>query len=72
MQTDNHNCFSCKHFRSFRGGCDAFPDGIPMEISDEGDPHTTRMEGQGNDIVYEKKAPGEPDADGELSDVVIF
>jgi hypothetical protein len=35
-----------------------------MQISDEGDPHTSPLPGQGNDIVYEKKAPGEPDADG--------
>lgn len=64
MQRDNHNCFSCKHFRTIRGGCDAFPDGIPMEITEEGDPHTSPLPGQGNDIVYEKKADGELDADG--------
>lgn len=26
-------CFDCKHFRQFEGGCDAFPDGIPNEIT---------------------------------------
>ena len=64
MQKEDHNCFSCKHFRTFRGGCNAFPKGIPMEVSDEGNPHTSPLPGQENDIVYEKKAPGEPDADG--------
>lgn len=47
-------CFNCKHFREIEGGCDAFPDGIPYELT-EGIvlTHDEPFEGQGNDIVFE-------------------
>lgn len=51
-------CFSCRHLRPISGGCDAFPDGIPMEISDGGQPHREPLPGQKNKIVYEKLPDG--------------
>ena len=33
MEAKKLVCFECKHFRMFQGGCDAFPDGIPNEIT---------------------------------------
>jgi len=44
-------CFRCKHVRLF--GCDAFPGGIPMEITEEGNEHRAPLPEQGNDIVFE-------------------
>jgi len=48
-------CFKCKHFRKISGGCDAFPEGIPMEITETGESdHKTPLKGQGNNIVFEQ------------------
>ena len=48
-------CFKCKHFRRFTGdgGCDAFPDGIPSEITSGDNKHKEPLKEQGNDIVFE-------------------
>ena len=46
-------CFKCKHFREFQGGCNAFPEGIPDEITSGENEHSKPLEGQGNDIVFE-------------------
>ncbi len=47
------NCLKCKHFRALSGGCDAFPEGIPYEITETGESeHLTPLEGQKNDIVF--------------------
>jgi len=46
-------CFKCKHFRRFEGGCDAFPDGIPKEITSGENEHSKPLEFQENDIVFE-------------------
>ena len=56
-KSDKHICFSCKHYRPFSFGCDAFQEGIPLEISENGDMHSFPIEGQNNDIVYEKGLP---------------
>lgn len=55
MITSDFLCLKCKHLRKFEGGCKAFPDGIPMEISEEGLEHTKPLPDQGNDIVFEPK-----------------
>lgn len=46
-------CFNCKHFRRFEGGCDAFPDGIPDEITSGENKHSKPLPDQENDIVFE-------------------
>lgn len=46
-------CFKCKHFRRFEGGCDAFPDGIPDEITIGGNNHLKPLPNQDNKIVFE-------------------
>jgi hypothetical protein len=47
-------CFKCKHFRVYSGGCDAFPEGIPASIREEGTTtHKKPLKGQGNKIVFE-------------------
>lgn len=51
-------CFKCKHFQPFKGGCAAFPDGIPSEITPGENEHTTPLPGQENNLVFE---PGTPD-----------
>ena len=45
-------CNRCKHTNSFRQGCDAFPEDIPMEIllSNE---HSKPLPEQKNNIVFE-------------------
>lgn len=54
MEAVNLVCFSCKHFR-ITGGCDAFPDGIPDEITSGMNEHEKPLAEQGNDIVFEPK-----------------
>ncbi len=46
-------CSKCKHFRRFDGGCDAFPDGIPDEITSGENNHSEPLKGQQNRIVFE-------------------
>lgn len=46
-------CFSCKNFRRFEGGCNAFPDGIPDEITSGINEHKTPLKDQKNNIVFE-------------------
>ena len=46
-------CFGCKHLRLDEGGCDAFPDGIPDEITSGENDHSTPLPDQENDIVFE-------------------
>jgi len=46
-------CMKCKHFRALSGGCDAFPKGIPYEISSSReDLHEKPTKEQENDIVF--------------------
>jgi hypothetical protein len=45
-------CFNCKHFREYEGGCDAFPKGIPTEITSGENPHNKPLENQGNNITF--------------------
>ncbi len=47
-------CFDCKHFSNEFGlKCQAFPKGIPDEILQGENDHTTPLPDQGNDIVFE-------------------
>ena len=39
--------------------CSAFPNGIPDDISYGDNEHSKPVKAQGNNIVYEQKAPGE-------------
>ena len=52
MQAVNLICFSCKHFREFEGGCDAFPKGIPNEITSGENQHDKPLPGQDNNIIF--------------------
>lgn len=52
-------CFKCKHFREIEGGCNAFPEGIPEEITSGDNEHSKTLESQGNSIVFEKKEDDE-------------
>ena len=54
MEPVDFICFKCKHFNTFVGGCTAFPENIPNEISVDGD-HDKPLPDQGNDIVFEPK-----------------
>ena len=49
-------CFECKHFRVIEGGCDAFPDGIPDEITSGENEHSEPLYFQENSIVFEPLA----------------
>jgi hypothetical protein len=53
MEAVNLVCFKCKHFRRFEGGCLAFPNGIPDEITSGKNQHSTPLPNQGNNIVFE-------------------
>jgi hypothetical protein len=46
-------CFKCKNWRKFIGGCNAFPDGIPYEITSGENEHSKPLSFQKNDIVFE-------------------
>ena len=49
-------CWGCKHFYQAKPGtCEAFPDGIPHVIVSNEIDHFTVLEGQLNDLVYERK-----------------
>jgi hypothetical protein len=46
-------CFKCKHFREIEGGCDAFPNGIPDQITIGDNNHSKPLPEQENDIIFE-------------------
>ena len=46
-------CFRCKHWRIFNGGCDAFGNDIPREITSGENDHSKPLPEQENDIVFE-------------------
>lgn len=46
-------CFKCKHFNRAEGGCTAFPDGIPDEITSGDNKHSRPLPEQKNNIVFE-------------------
>jgi|688.fasta_scaffold382911_2 hypothetical protein len=46
-------CFRCKHWRDINGGCDAFGDDIPFEITSGLNQHSKPLSFQENDIVFE-------------------
>lgn len=46
-------CLKCKHFDRFEGGCAAFGDDIPDEITSGENDHKQPLPNQENDIVFE-------------------
>ena len=52
-------CFKCKNFRRFRGGCLAFPSGIPNQITSGQNKHSKPLKGQKNKIVFEPIKEGD-------------
>jgi len=55
-QWDPLLCLECEHFGNREyGTCKAFPDRIPHAILSGEVGHFTKLEGQPNDFVYEKK-----------------
>jgi hypothetical protein len=54
MEAKDLICFKCKHIRPFEGGCDAFPDGIPEEVTSGENEHGKPLEGQENNIIFEE------------------
>lgn len=54
----SRTCLDCIHLRDRRGDerkCDAFPNGIPLDIWNGDNPHNTKHPDQKNDIVFEKR-----------------
>ena len=54
MEAVNLVCFRCKNFEMFKGGCKAFPDGIPDAITSGLNKHSKPLKGQTNTIVFEQ------------------
>jgi hypothetical protein len=54
MEATNLICFKCKHFREFSGGCVAFPEGIPDEITEGNNQHKKPLKTQENEVVFEE------------------
>lgn len=52
----NTNCLTCKNYIDDLK-CAAFPEGIPVEIIEDGEPHVEPIEGQDNEIVFELLKP---------------
>ena len=48
-------CMYCKHFNGKDFNCKAFPKGIPDIIVSGENVHTIPLDGQDNDIVFEKQ-----------------
>jgi hypothetical protein len=59
MEATDLICFKCKHYKRFKVGCAAFPDGIPDEIVSGENEHKEPLEGQGNNLVFEEAKPEE-------------
>jgi hypothetical protein len=53
MEAKKLICFNCKHFNEIQGGCAAFPEGIPDEITEGNSQHEKPLKGQENDIIFE-------------------
>jgi hypothetical protein len=54
MEAENQVCLRCKNFRRVKGGCLAFPEGIPDEITGGFNQHSKPLKGQRNKIVFEQ------------------
>ena len=58
MEAIDTICLKCIHFRPLRGGCDAFPDGIPDQIIGSNE-HSKPLKDQKNNIVFTKASKEE-------------
>lgn len=47
-------CSSCRHFDRINGGCAAFPEGIPDEITSGENKHSEPLPDQENRIIFEE------------------
>jgi len=58
---EKYICLGCKHNRYMRGGCDAFPLGIPQSILEDiiEKGHSTPFPEQKNKIVFEAGTPSD-------------
>ncbi len=52
MEAINLVCFRCKHFNVYEGGCAAFEEDIPDEITSGENEHTEPLPNQNNTIVF--------------------
>lgn len=52
MEAVNLACLRCEHFLRFEGGCKAFPNGIPDEITSGQNDHSKPLPEQGNEITF--------------------
>ena len=59
MEAANLVCLKCRNFRRFQGGCLAFPNGIPDEITSGENQHSKPLKGQRNKIVFEPIKEGD-------------
>ena len=57
-------CLSCKWFDAFGVGCKAFPEGIPLEITEGEIEHNEVIDGQVGNYVYKEET--EADAEEKL------
>ena len=57
-------CLTCKWFDTFGVGCKAFPEGIPLEITEGEIEHNEVIDGQVGDYVYTEET--EADAEEKL------
>lgn len=55
------NCLNCKFLDVENGGCLAFPNGIPLEITEGIIEHDKVIEGQVGEYVFEKDEDAEDD-----------
>ena len=65
MHDNKPVCMICRHYYNWEVGgmnCKAFPDGIPDEILEGGDPHSKPLKDQDNDIVFDNGKPGAKEA----------
>jgi hypothetical protein len=53
-------CFNCLHFDFIKGGCKAFPTGIPSEITSGRNKHLKPLNEQKNDIIFKPIEPIQP------------
>lgn len=56
---EREQCLDCRYLRPLSGGCAAYPDGIPIEISEGEVKHDRVFDGQEGVFVFESGTPEE-------------